>query len=227
MDGRRLTLSDGIKAVSIARDAILASFENRPVDFPDELPILFREERGLFVTLTMDGCLRGCIGFPYPVMSIEEALPKAAKAAAFDDPRFIPLSKADLGNVRIEVTVLTEPKLLDCDFRDYEKHIVIGKHGLIAVYPNARGLLLPQVATEYKVDAMEFLCMTAQKAGMPPMSWKYDARIYTFEGQIFSETEPKGKVIEQTYREKKDCAENDKNENKKNADENPAGKTKK
>ena len=195
---RKLTLPEGRKAVSAARSAIDAAFGKKLPKETEKLPLIFYENRGVFVTLTLGGELRGCIGFPYPVMTLENAIAEAACAAAFDDPRFLPISRSDAEKISLEVTILTEPELLTGGFTEYEKNIVIGKHGLIVEYDENRGLLLPQVASENGFDAVEFLCQTAMKAGMPPMSWKYGAKVYTFEGQIFSETAPKGDVVEKT-----------------------------
>lgn len=195
----KLTLPEGRKAVQMAREAIVSAFDKKVPGGTEKLPLIFYEKRGVFVTLTLHGALRGCIGFPYPVMTLEKAIPEAARAAAFEDPRFLPLLKSDADAVSVEVTVLTEPERLTCNFTEYAGKIVIGKHGLIVEYAENRGLLLPQVATENGFDAIEFLCQTARKAGMPPMSWKYGGNVYTFEGQIFSETAPKGEIVEKTY----------------------------
>ncbi|MCL2550315.1 MAG: TIGR00296 family protein [Methanimicrococcus sp.] len=193
-----LHTNEGILAVKIARQAIVSSLnDNDPFAELPSMPVIFSEKRGAFVTLTKDGDLRGCIGYPYPVLPFKEVLVKSAVAAAFDDPRFFPLEKKDLYKICIEVTTLTLPKLLEGAFTTYSSQIEIGTHGLIAEYGEHRGLLLPQVATDQGWDTIEFLCQTCIKAGMTPMMWKYGAKIYRFEGQIFKETEPAGPIVEE------------------------------
>lgn len=189
--------NEGIIAVKAARKAI-ESILNTGESFEfGQIPIIFSEKRGVFVTLTKDGDLRGCIGYPFPVLPFKEALVKCAAAAAFDDPRFFPLEAKDFPKICVEVTALTLPELLEGPFTKYAPMIEIGRHGLIAEYGEKRGVLLPQVATENKWDAIEFLCKTCVKAGLTPMSWKYGAKIYRFEGQIFKETEPEGSIVQE------------------------------
>jgi uncharacterized protein (TIGR00296 family) len=124
-------------------------------------------------------------------------LVRCAVAAAFDDPRFFPIEAKDFKKICVEVTALTLPELLEGPFTKYASMIEIGKHGLIAEYGEKRGVLLPQVATENRWDTIEFLCQTCIKAGLTPMSWKYGAKIYRFEGQIFKETEPDGAIVQE------------------------------
>ncbi len=149
---------------------------------------IFNEKRGVFVTLTEDGELRGCIGYPYPVLPLGEALHDAAVSAAVRDPRFMPVREDELAAIEFEVTILTPPELLTCSAADRPKNIEVGRHGLIIKDRGMSGLLLPQVATEYGWDAEEFLMHTCIKAGTDRDAWKRDdTALYTFEGQIFSE----------------------------------------
>lgn len=189
--------SEGVLAVKLARQAIanVLDGKNAEDDLPS-VPIIFSEKRGAFVTLEKEGELRGCIGYPYPVLPLKEVLVQSAVAAAFDDPRFFPIEKKDFSKTTVEVTTLTLPEPVDGAFTTYSDKIKIGTHGLMAEYGENRGLLLPQVATEQGWDAIEFLCQTCVKAGMTPMMWKYGAKIYRFEGQIYRETEPGGAIVE-------------------------------
>ncbi|MBQ3717915.1 MAG: TIGR00296 family protein [Methanomicrobium sp.] len=149
---------------------------------------IFDEKRGVFVTLTEDGELRGCIGYPYPVLPLGEALHDAAVSAAVRDPRFMPVRENELAALKFEVTILTPPELLTCSAADRPKNIEVGRHGLIIKDRGMSGLLLPQVASEYGWDAEEFLMHTCIKAGTDKNAWKRDdVSLYTFEGQIFSE----------------------------------------
>lgn len=156
---------------------------------PDiSLPPVFSDKRGVFVTLTIEGNLRGCIGFPYPVMPLGDAIAEAATAAALQDPRFHPVNKSELTAIRLEVTVLTVPVVMECTPKDRPAKVIVGKHGLIVKGQGRSGLLLPQVATEYGWDTGEFLDHTCIKAGFPGRCWDTDGvEVLTFEGQIFTE----------------------------------------
>ena len=113
----------------------------------------------------------------------------AAGAAAFEDPRFPPLSKEEFEKIKVEVSVLTLPELIEVDdVQEYSKEIEIGKHGLIVDKDGKKGLLLPQVFTEYNVKWEEALDMTCQKAGLNNDAWQgKDCKIFRFSAQIFSE----------------------------------------
>ncbi|WNY27382.1 TIGR00296 family protein [Methanolapillus ohkumae] len=197
MSKYHLLKNEGIMAVKLARQTIEAMLNNETPKRMENLPLNFQEERGVFVTLTLDGELRGCIGYPYPIMSFEKAVMKAAISAAFEDPRFFPVEKKDFKKMIVEVTALTIPEELEPPFMSYANQIQIGKHGLMVEYQENRGLLLPQVATEHGFDPVEFLCQTCIKAELIPMAWKYGAKVYRIEGQIFHEVEPEGEIVEE------------------------------
>jgi len=182
-----LTDDEGLMALRTARGTIghVCTRKPRPVL---ELTPVFSEKRGVFVTLTKDGELRGCIGFPYPVMPLGDAIGHAATAAATEDPRFPPVGKAELEGLTVEVTILTVPVPLEGDPMERPGKIIVGKHGLIVRGMGTSGLLLPQVATEYGWDAETFLDHTCMKAGLPARCWtRPSVEILTFEGQIFTE----------------------------------------
>jgi len=182
-----LTNDEGAMAVRSARTAIEYAVAKRPKISPDLTPV-FDEKRGVFVTLTKSGSLRGCIGFPYPVMPLGEAIVHAAKAAALEDPRFPPVTKDELAAISLEVTVLTVPETLGGEPAKRPQMVIVGKHGLIVRGMGTSGLLLPQVATEYGWDARTFLDHTCIKAGLSERCWtSKNIEILTFEGQIFPE----------------------------------------
>jgi uncharacterized protein len=184
-----LTVDEGLLAVRSARAAIEQVVAKKPRATQNLTPV-FSEKRGVFVTLTKKGILRGCIGLPYPVMPLGEAIVHAAGAAAREDPRFPPVKKEELDSISLEITILTVPLRMDGDPKKRPEHVVIGKHGLIVRGMGTSGLLLPQVATEYGWDAITFLDPTCIKAGLPERSWmESQVEILTFEGQIFSEHE--------------------------------------
>lgn len=189
-----LTDDEGLMAIRSARGAVEYVCAKKPKPALKLSPV-FREKRGVFVTLTKKGQLRGCIGLPYPVMPLEEAIDHAATAAATEDPRFPPVDKSELPEITVEVTILTVPVPLSGDPETRPDTIVVGKHGLIIRGMGTSGLLLPQVATEYGWDATTFLEHTCMKAGLPNRCWIYPSvEVLTFEGQIFSEKDLRGTV---------------------------------
>lgn len=182
-----LTADEGLLALRSARAAAEYVCAKKPRPALKLTPV-FSEKRGVFVTLTRDGQLRGCIGLPYPVMPLGQAIEHAAVAAATEDPRFPPVGKDEVGKVAVEVTVLTVPVPLEGEPRKRPANVEVGKHGLIVRGMGTSGLLLPQVATEYGWDAETFLCHTCMKAGLPDRCWTYPSvEVLTFEGQIFTE----------------------------------------
>ena len=198
---RLLSLEEGKKAVKLARKAIESYLKDKEI-IKDRFSGIFEEKRGVFTTLTKHGELRGCIGFPYPVKRLDEAIIESAIAAATEDPRFPPVKLEEMDEIIVEVTVLTSPKKVDAPPLERPKAIEIGKHGLIVKYKYFSGLLLPQVAVEHNMDEEEFLTQTCLKAGLSPDCWLFnEVELYTFEGQIFKEKEPRGKVIEVKLKE--------------------------
>ena len=183
-----LTADEGAVAVRLARGAIEYAINKKRKPDLDLTPI-FREKRGVFVTLTMQGQLRGCIGFPYPVMPLDDAIDHAAVAAAREDPRFPALETRELPFIRVEVTILTVPQPLTSDPDKRPDHVEVGRHGLIVRWMGTSGLLLPQVATDYGWNSTTFLNHTCGKAGLPDQCWQSRrVEVLTFEGQIFHET---------------------------------------
>jgi uncharacterized protein (TIGR00296 family) len=192
------TLADGKFAVKVARKTITALLNKKPkpkFKFPEK----FNDKSGVFVTLNTypDEQLRGCIGYPEPREKLKLALIDSAISASTRDPRFNPVKKSELDHIVIEVSLLTPPELIKVNRpREYLNKIKIGKDGLIIEKGMYRGLLLPQVPVEWKWDVEEFLAHTCMKAGMSPDSWfEKDVKLYKFSAEIFSETEPGGKVV--------------------------------
>ncbi|MBD3204681.1 TIGR00296 family protein [Candidatus Woesearchaeota archaeon] len=193
-----LSLAQGKTLVRLARKAIESHFDGKHIELDYEEKS-FSEKQGVFVTLNKKGRLRGCIGFPEPVFPLNEALVKAARSAAFSDPRFSSLKKHELEKITIEISVLTVPKLIKVDDPEkYLEKIEIGEDGLIVRTDIGSGLLLPQVFVEYNAKPRLALEMTCQKAGLSRKYYKQieDCKIYKFQAQIFKETEPKGKIIQ-------------------------------
>ena len=184
-----MDIDQGKAAVELARRAIEGFLLNKQKVHPiNDLPVMFEEPRGAFVTLN-SGMLRGCIGYPYPTMKLKDAIIDAAISAAVYDYRFPPVNVSELDTITIEVTILTKPERIHS-----AEEIMVGKHGVIVKKGVHQGLLLPQVATEYSWTPHEFLSYTFEKAGLSPGT--LGAEVYIFEGQIFEEVEPHGNVVE-------------------------------
>jgi hypothetical protein len=182
-----LKTEEGEMALKLARGAIEYSVAKKPKPAL-ALPPIFRDKRGIFVTLTKAGELRGCIGFPYPVMPLEDAIEDAAIAAATGDPRFPPVRKEELASLHVEVTILTIPIPVVGEPIQRPEKVEVGRHGLIVRGRGTSGLLLPQVAMEYGWDSSTFLDHTCVKAGLAKQCWiSANVEVLTFEGQIFTE----------------------------------------
>ena len=151
------------------------------------------------MTLNDRSGLRGCIGFPLPQKRLCDALVDAAIAAATEDPRFSEVKPSELDEITFEVTVLTPPiEIKVSDPLEYPTQIKIGRDGLIVKYSTFSGLLLPQVPVEYGWAEEEFLSHTCEKAGLPRDIWKDPkTEVLKFEGIIFKEETPNGKVTQQ------------------------------
>ncbi len=195
----RLTDADGREAVRIARRSVDVFVSRRERYEPREVPRVFKENRGVFVTLEThpDHKLRGCIGFPEPVAPLIDALIDSAISAASRDPRFLPVTEKELDKIVVEVSILTPPKPLRVgDPSEYLSRIRVGRDGLIVRRGLTSGLLLPQVPVEQGWDEEEFIIQTCYKAGLPPDAWMdTDTEIYAFQAQIWCEKEPRGKII--------------------------------
>lgn len=183
----QLTEDEGRMAVTLARQTVEAAVRREPFN-RGVLPPVFNERRGVFVTLTENGQLRGCIGLPYPIAPLADAIVEAGASAALRDPRFPPVRPTEFPLLRVEVTVLTMPAPIPGPAESRADHVEVGRHGLIVRGQGTSGLLLPQVATEYGWTPSEFLDQTCRKAGLPPGCWRTPAvEVSVFEGQIFHE----------------------------------------
>lgn len=170
--------------LELARHTLEAHFAGAAPPTSDHDGGPLAEVRGAFVTLTLDGQLRGCIGHVVGVEPLWQTVRDNATSAAFRDPRFPPLDADELSRVEIEISALTplrEIRTLD--------EIEIGRDGLMVVRGTARGLLLPQVAGDLGWDAETFVRHTCRKAGLPPDCWDHPAaRWYAFSAEVFSES---------------------------------------
>ena len=146
------------------------------------------EQLGAFVSLHEREDLRGCIGQIYPDRELYKIVQHCVLSAALNDPRFMPVTPEELPDLEIEISVLSPLHRI----QNIEE-IEVGRHGLYMVRGNHGGLLLPQVATEYRWNRIEFLEHTCNKSGLPKSAWRDPQTvIYVFEAEVFSESEFSG-----------------------------------
>ena len=172
--------------LDLARDSIQYYLDNRSklsVD-KNELPAEFKEERGTFVTLTLKGKLKGCIGHIEPVQALYLDVIDNAINAAFKDPRFSPLIREEFDDVKIEISVLSQPVLLEyADADDLLKKLRPEKDGVIIRQGFYSATFLPQVWEQIS-NPEDFLAHLCTKAGLSPYAWKTDdleVKVYTVE----------------------------------------------
>ncbi|MBU0586123.1 AmmeMemoRadiSam system protein A [Candidatus Micrarchaeota archaeon] len=174
--------------LSLARNVIKHYFSG--IRYPiDKAPKNLLEKRGVFVTLTKNSQLRGCIGYPLPTESLAQAVVDNAINAAFHDPRFEPLKQFELDKIELEITVLTIPKRLE--FKTPEellKKIKLGRDGLIITLGGYKGLFLPQVPIEQGWDKAKYVSHLCMKAGLHPNTWlNKKVVVESFQGLIIRE----------------------------------------
>jgi AmmeMemoRadiSam system protein B/AmmeMemoRadiSam system protein A len=179
--GAGLTEEDKRRLHRIARRAIEDVARGKPVPEVTVDSQVLKEKKGAFVTLKKRGHLRGCIGSIKGIKPLCQTIKEMAVGAAFHDPRFNPVTEAELSDLEIEISVLTPMKRIKAI-----EEIEVGKHGILIEKGFHSGLLLPQVATEYQWDRKTFLERTCLKAGLPKDTWKDEGtRIYTFSAEVF------------------------------------------
>jgi uncharacterized protein len=144
----------------------------------------FPDASGVFVTIKRRGELRGCLGTLSCRESLALEVGRSARQSATEDPRFPPVSVSELAELALEISVLGP--LQEIDPSD-DGAIVVGRHGLVVEQGRYRGLLLPQVATEWGWTREQFLRQTSRKAGLPDDAWRMDARVFRFEAEVFGE----------------------------------------
>lgn len=167
------------RLLHVARHAVVARVRREPAPAPFALDV---HASGVFVTLYHRGDLRGCLGTLDPREPVPHAVIRLAGDVTHRDPRFHPVGLDELLDLAIDISVLTPPLLV----RD-PNEITVGRDGLIIEQGRARGLLLPQVATEHGFDRETFLAHTCRKAGLAEDAWATGASIYRFEAEVFGE----------------------------------------
>lgn len=195
----------------LAHDSILSALQNREICLDPPTPH-FAEPRGAFTSLYLrhgfhgkdrqekdrqekdrqdkdrqdkglqEKELRGCVGYVLPSCPVYRAVAETARAAAFDDNRFPPVTIEEALALEIELSILSPARPIQAD------EIEVGRHGLLISGHGRRGLLLPQVPVEHEWDRLTFLEQTCRKAGLPLDAWKQGATIEAFTAEVFGET---------------------------------------
>jgi AmmeMemoRadiSam system protein A len=175
---------EAAKLFEIARKSILTKMQEADEYSPDEnsIPKKLKTPLGAFVTLKLNGNLRGCIGMFISRDPLYEVVKRAAACSAFEDPRFDPLSWDEFCEMTIEITVLGPLKKVK-----NISEIVLGKHGIYIKKEFKSGTMLPQVPVEHNWTIEEFLGYTSrEKVGIGWEGWK-TADIYKYDGLVLKE----------------------------------------
>jgi uncharacterized protein len=176
-----ISATDRAVLLKLARDAIVARTTGEHAPPVPETEIL-SHKAAVFVTLHHGDRLRGCIGHLGVDQPFADVIPHCAAAASSEDPRFPAVTADEIPGLSIEVSVLTPLEPINGP-----DDIEVGRHGLVVESGRYRGLLLPQVATEWQWNAETFVGQTCHKAGLPPDAWKRGAKIWRFQAEVFSE----------------------------------------
>ena len=172
-DERRILLN-------LAHQSILLALDGH--EFPHAAPSSHLQEmRGVFTTLYLHSRLRGCVGYARPIAPLYRAVAETARAAAFDDSRFWPVTKAEAPDLEISLSVLSPLFPIRAD------EIEVGRHGLVVSMGSQRGLLLPQVPMECGWDRETFLAQTCHKAGLRGNAWLRGAMLEAFTAEVFGD----------------------------------------
>ncbi len=180
-----LSAAGQTELLKIARNVVEAAAKGLPEPDcrPSDLPEL-DQHLGAFVTIHKGGRLRGCIGSFLPDKPVWQVVAEMARSSAMNDPRFSGVSEEELGEIDIEISVLSPLKKTDAPLS-----LELGVHGIYVKRGFQSGTFLPQVATEQRMSKEEFLSSCcAHKAGLPPDAWKDPAtEVYLYTAQVFRE----------------------------------------
>jgi AmmeMemoRadiSam system protein A len=175
------TREERVTLLNLAHESILSALEHREVSLDPPSPH-FSEPRGAFTTLYLQRQLRGCVGYVLPVISLYRTVAETARAAAFEDTRFAPVTLAEARSLEVSLSVLSPLRVVT------PEEVELGLHGLVVSYGGRRGLLLPQVPVEHGWDRLTFIEQTCQKAGLPRDAWKNGATLEAFTAEVFGDS---------------------------------------
>jgi AmmeMemoRadiSam system protein A len=179
-DSFEFSAEERVLLLRLAHESILSALEHREISF-DPPTAHLSENRGVFTSLYLRGELRGCVGYALPTSSVYRAVAETARAAAFEDMRFSPVTAQEAPELKIELSILSQPQPTS------PEAIEIGRHGLLITMAGLRGLLLPQVPVEHNWDRDTFFEQTCRKAGLPLDAWQKGATIEAFTAEVFGE----------------------------------------
>lgn len=166
--------------LKLAHSSIESVLENRAVSLEAPSPHL-AEPRGAFTTIYILGQLRGCVGYVFPTASLYRTVAETARSAAFEDTRFPPVTREEIPNIEVSLSILSPLQPIRAE------DVEVGKHGLLISQHGHRGLLLPQVPAEHGWDCVTFLEQTCYKAGLPPDAWHKGAKLEAFTAEVFGD----------------------------------------
>jgi AmmeMemoRadiSam system protein A len=177
-------VADRRRLLDLARATVEATARHasRPAIGENEITPGLQEEAATFVTLRKGGELRGCIGLMRYDAPLWMNVRDSARAAAREDPRFMPVAESELPDIELEISVLEAPRLIGDP-----SEFVAGRDGILIERGGCRGLLLPQVAAEMGWGEAQMLEAVCRKAGLRPDAWRDPAtRLYVFQATCFS-----------------------------------------
>jgi AmmeMemoRadiSam system protein A len=170
--------------LKLAHESILSALEHREISLSPPSSHL-SEPRGAFTTIYFQKVLRGCVGYVIPIHSVYRTVAETARAAAFEDTRFSPITLEEAPGVDVSLSILSPLRVIT------PEEVEIGMHGLVVHQGGRRGLLLPQVPVEHQWDRVTFIEQTCRKAGLPMDAWRQGATLEAFTAEVFGDREPK------------------------------------
>ena len=170
--------------LKLAHESILSALEQREISLTSPSPHL-AEPRGAFTTIYFQGHLRGCVGYVFPVAGLYRTVAETARAAAFEDTRFSPVTLEEAAGLEVSLSILSPLKAIR------PEEVTIGLHGLVVSQGGRRGLLLPQVPIEHHWDRVTFIEQTCRKAGLPLDAWRQGATLEAFTAEVFGDRDTK------------------------------------
>jgi AmmeMemoRadiSam system protein A len=180
-----LTPEERSALLNVAHESILSALERREISLTPPSPSL-AEPRGAFTTIYFQGALRGCVGYVFPVVSpqpvsLYRTVAETARAAAFEDTRFQPVTLEEASQLQVSLSVLSPLKAIR------PEELEVGLHGLVVNQAGRRGVLLPQVPVEHGWDRVAFLEQTCRKAGLALNAWQNGATLQAFTAEVFGD----------------------------------------
>ena len=166
--------------LKLAHESILSALEQRQISLTPPSPHL-AEPRGAFTTIYCNGVLRGCVGYVLAAASVYRTVAETARAAAFEDTRFSPVTLEEARELEVSLSILSPLSAIK------PEEVEIGIHGLIVTHSGRRGLLLPQVPVEHQWDRVTFIEQTCRKAGLPLDAWQKGATLEGFTAEVFGD----------------------------------------